>query len=90
MAKYVYERIPNGARTGLINVTGGGLNEMWTYAYDVVSNITSITKPGGVESFGYDALDRLNAYTLPSEAQVTYGYDFDGNRSERNAERCDG
>jgi RHS repeat-associated protein len=31
-------------------------------------------------TYGYDALDRLNAYTLPSQAQVTYGYDYDGNR----------
>ena len=61
-------------------MSGGGLNETWTYGYDAASNLTSIAKPNGTESYGYDALDRLNSYTLPTQAPVTYGYDDVGNR----------
>ena len=39
------------------------------------------TKPGGSRTrYGYDNLDRIDEYTLPGEAQVTYAYDAVGNR----------
>ncbi|MEQ9450860.1 MAG: LamG-like jellyroll fold domain-containing protein [Pseudomonadales bacterium] len=57
-----------------------GLNETWSLTYDAARNLTQIAKPAGNETFGYDALDRLSNYTLPSSAQVTYTYDATGNR----------
>ncbi|XOV85710.1 MAG: LamG-like jellyroll fold domain-containing protein [bacterium] len=77
----LYRRVPNGLQSGLIPVSGTTLPETWTYSYDAVSNITQIAKGGGNEVFGYDSLDRLNTYTLPSSAQVTYTYDAVGNRT---------
>ncbi len=64
----------------LQTVASSGLNESWAYTYDAVSNITQLSKPGGNEAFGYDNLDRLDDYTLPGSAQVTYTYDAVGNR----------
>ena len=77
--RYIRRR-SDSAAGGLIPVTGGSLSESWTYAYDAVSNITGITKPGGAESYGYDDLDRLDTYTLPGSSPVTYSYDAVGNR----------
>jgi RHS repeat-associated protein len=57
---------------------GGGTIAL---AYDAASRITGINETGlPAKSFGYDALDRLTAYTSGATA-LTYGYDANGNRT---------
>ena len=77
---FKFESVGFAQQAGLKPVASSGLSETWTYAYDAVSNVDSLTKPSGLEDFGYDNLDRLDDYTLPGQSQVTYSYDAVGNR----------
>ena len=77
---FKFESLGDARQTGVLAAASSGLNEVWTYNYDAVSNIDDLTKPSGIEDFGYDNLDRLDDYTLPGQSQVTYSYDAVGNR----------
>lgn len=52
-----------------------------SYNYDPIGNVLSRTDAtqGLVETFGYDALNRLTSAQIGSNAAVTYGYDAIGN-----------
>jgi RHS repeat-associated protein len=54
-----------------------------TYEYDINSNLkTRTTARGGLAfHFGYDSHDRLTSERDPSNAQWTYAYDLNGNRT---------
>ena len=69
---FKFESLGQAQQTGVVAAASSGLNEVWTYNYDAVSNIDDLTKPSGTEDFGYDNLDRLDDYTLPGQSQVTY------------------
>lgn len=79
----VFERQLPGSNAPQFLPVSTGLSELWSYQYDAVSNITQISKPSGNELYGYDNLDRLDEYTMPGEAQVTYQYDAVGNRTSQ-------
>jgi YD repeat-containing protein len=59
--------------------SGQGLN--LTYGYDRVSQVTSITdpRPGGSQTFTYDAVNRLKTAGGPW-GSITWTYDTAGNR----------
>jgi len=51
------------------------------YVYNTVGNRTSLTDRRGVQSFGYDGLDRLTSATHPLTFDQTFAYDLVGNRT---------
>ncbi|MCK4660840.1 MAG: RHS repeat protein [Phycisphaerae bacterium] len=60
----------------------------FTYAYDVVGNLTSrIAKAGGaVTLYGYDAENHLVSVDLPDGSVVAYSYDPLGRRIEKDVD----
>jgi len=78
--RFVYRHVPLVPPRGFRRASVGS-NEAWDYTYDANRNITTITKPGGTEDYGYDGLNRLDDYTLPGAAPMVYGYDAVGNRT---------
>ncbi len=53
-----------------------GLNFQNAYAYDAASNRTSLTAPdGGVTTYGYDTLNRLNGLANSWAGSFGFGYD---------------
>jgi RHS repeat-associated protein len=71
----------SGASAGLVRMLG----------YDNAGRITAFThsasgiaKPAFDQSFGYDGLDRLTLITKAAGGFFSYGYDANGNRSNRN------
>jgi RHS repeat-associated protein len=69
----------------LIKVTEdpGGLNYDTSYSYDALSNLQSVTQGAQTRSFDYDSLSRLVRATNPESGRVTYGYDPNGNLTEK-------
>jgi RHS repeat-associated protein len=51
------------------------------YVYNPVGNRTSLTDKGGVQTFGYDSLDRLTSTTHPLTFDQSFSYDPVGNRT---------
>jgi RHS repeat-associated protein len=74
-------------RATTINHTGPGSSAILNlqYTYDKVGNRLSEQGSQGTSSYGYDALDRLNAVTYPNSEQVSYAYDATGNRLALNS-----
>ncbi len=81
-AKTNYKYDDNNRLTQLTNVSAGdGLNEMQTYTYDNIGNITGFTDANGTVSFTYDPRYRLTSADYPGATDdVSYTYDGVGNR----------
>jgi RHS repeat-associated protein len=60
------------------------------YVYNTVGNRTSLTDRRGVQSFGYDPLDRLTSATHPLTLDQTFSYDPVGNRTTNGSLYNDG
>ena len=52
-----------------------------SYSYDANGNVLDITKPDGIHSYGYDALDRIVNDDIPNIDAIGFGYDASGNRT---------
>ena len=52
-----------------------------SYSYDANGNVLNITKPDGIHSYGYDALDRIVNDAQPSIDVIGLNYDANGNRT---------
>jgi YD repeat-containing protein len=84
---------PNGSGRLLSANHGGSMAlQAFAYEYDAVGNIKKITdtlsNPVEVQTFSYDALDRLESATVtggpePYDEIYTYGYDANGNMTSR-------
>jgi len=79
---------PNATTGQTLDQNGHPLGPVTTFAYDLASNLTSVTDPlQNVTSFGYDNLDRLNSVTVPNPSTggatggltTTGSYDLAGN-----------
>jgi RHS repeat-associated protein len=62
-------------------VSGGTQINKADYVYNTVGNRTSLTDRRGVQTFGYDTLDRLTSATHPLALDQTFAYDPVGNRT---------
>ena len=72
------EGASQGTATTTVKTVKNG-NDVWSYTYDAVGNITSISKNGTVlESYEYDALSQLVKVTKGSDV-YTYTYGLGGN-----------
>jgi RHS repeat-associated protein len=56
------------------------VSSTWTFGYDKVGNLLSVTDPLSHETtYGYDSLNRQTSMTDPLGDQTTYGYDAASN-----------
>lgn len=76
-----------GRLTEVRNAKAGATLSASTYAYDQVSNPTSVTTPTDITTYDYDLLDRLKEVCFaascagPSDPFIRYTYDPVGNRA---------
>ncbi|MBE0448732.1 MAG: RHS repeat protein, partial [Actinobacteria bacterium] len=61
----------------------GNPDAILAYTYDANGNITQIQGAGGVQSYTYDALNRLTSWTNEAGATTTYEYDAVGNLTKK-------
>ena len=68
--------------TSVTNLAPGGkiVNSSFTYTYDALGRVTSMTTGGATTSYGYDADGELTSVNAPSQS-IQYAYDPSGNRT---------
>jgi RHS repeat-associated protein len=65
------------------NSSGTTVNSSFTYTYDLLGDVTSVTDAGGnVTTYGYDATGQLTSVALPGGQTITYVYNAAGDRTE--------
>ena len=62
----------------------GTVNSQFTYTYDALGRVATMTTLQGTMTYGYDADSQLTSVTLPGGQAITYGYDAMGNRTTVN------
>ena len=67
---------PNSA--GALGTTAAP-HQKTVYAYDALSNLTSVTQGTQTRSFTYSSLSRLTSADNPESGELDYGYDKNGN-----------
>ena len=78
----VYTYTPTGQIASLVNhAPDGTINSQFTYTYDVLGRVATMTTLEGTTIYGYDADSQLISVTPPSGPSITYGYDAMGNRT---------
>ncbi len=66
--------------TGSVVLNAAGLDDPWSYQYDVFGNLSRATDPlSHYTTYDYDALDRLTRTTLHNGADTALEYDNLGN-----------
>jgi RHS repeat-associated protein len=66
--------------TGSVVLNPAGLDDPWSYQYDVFGNLSRVTDPlSHYTTYDYDALDRLTRTTLHNGADTVLEYDTLGN-----------
>jgi RHS repeat-associated protein len=60
-----------------------GLNYQTSYAYDVLSQLITVTQGVQTRTFVYDSLKRLTSTTNPENGTVSFGYDNNGNLTSK-------
>jgi len=66
--------------TGSVVLNAAGLDDPWSYQYDVFGNLSRATDPlSHYTTYDYDALDRLTRTTLHNGADTVLEYDNLGN-----------
>jgi RHS repeat-associated protein len=65
-------------------------NQDTLYAYDTLSNITTVTQGVQTRSFAYDSLSRLKSATNPESGTISYQYDLKGNLTQKSQPRSIG
>lgn len=58
-------------------------NYLTSYTYDVLDNLVTVSQGVQTRSFVYDSLKRLTSATNPESGTSTYGYDNNGNLTQR-------
>ena len=78
----VYTYTLNGQVATLVNhAPDGTVNSQFTYTYDVLGRVATMTTLDGTTTYGYDADSELTSVTPPGGQAITYGYDAMGNRT---------
>ncbi len=84
---YTHDRDEN--LTSVVNFApDASVNSSFTYTYNALGLVTSMTTTSGTTNYGYDSDERLIAVALPTSETITYQYDAMGNRvvvSDNNA-----
>ena len=76
---YAYDA--DGNVLTLVNFApNASVNSSFTYTYNALDLVTSMTTAGGTTAYGYDADGQLTSVRLPSGELITYEYDPTGNR----------
>ncbi len=58
-----------------------------TYAYDTLSNLTTVNQGVQTRTFSYSSLSRLLSATNPESGTISYGYDPNGNLTNKTDAR---
>ncbi len=64
-----------------------GTDQVTTYAYDGMDNLTDVYQGSQHRQFRYDALGRLTSAYNPESGWTYYGYDYNGNLSSKTDAR---
>ena len=64
------------------NASGTTVNSTFTYTYNVLGEMTSMSDGGNVTSYGYDATGQMTQVTLPGGATMVYVYNAAGDITE--------
>jgi len=62
-------------------------NYLTSYGYDALDNLITVSQGSQTRTFAYDSLQRLTSATNPESGTVTYGYDNNGNLTQRTDAR---
>ncbi|MGB7069750.1 MAG: hypothetical protein WBD22_09670, partial [Pyrinomonadaceae bacterium] len=57
------------------------------YSYDTLNNLTTVTQGAQTRSFVYDSLSRLKSANNPESGTINYGYDNNGNLTQKTDAR---
>ena len=72
--EYTYD--DSGNRITLVDTPDSGGATSWSYGYDYLNRLTSVTSAGSTTLYTYDESDNRMSLTLPSGDQWTYGFDL--------------
>jgi RHS repeat-associated protein len=64
-----------------------GLNYETSYSYDVLGNLTGVAQGAQTRTFTYNSMSRLAKAQNPESGTILYGYDPNGNLTERTDSR---
>lgn len=80
--EYTYD--DSGNRISLIDTPDSGGATTWTYGYDYLNRLTSVTRGSSTTLYVYDESDNRISLTLPSGDEWTYGFDLADQISSRS------
>lgn len=72
--EYTYD--DSGNRITLVDTPDSGPATSWSYGYDYLNRLTSVTRGSSTTLYAYDESDNRMSLTLPSGDQWTYGFDL--------------
>jgi RHS repeat-associated protein len=72
--EYTYD--DSGNRITLVDTPDSGGATSWSYGYDYLNRLTSVTRGSSTTLYAYDESDNRMSLTLPSGDQWVYGYDL--------------
>ena len=77
-----YTYTATGQVQSLVNDSPTGtVNSEFSYTYDDLGRVETMTTLAGITMYGYDAIGQLSSVTPPGGKPITYGYDAMGNRT---------
>lgn len=72
--EYTYD--DSGNRITLVDTPDVGAATSWSYGYDYLNRLTSVTRGSSTTLYAYDESDNRFSLTLPSGDEWTYGFDL--------------
>jgi RHS repeat-associated protein len=78
-SQYTYDK--GGRLTALTDRHGNTTLAAYTWTYDAASRITAATTPDGHSTYNYDKTGQLTAAVHAGQADESYSYDANGNRT---------
>jgi RHS repeat-associated protein len=78
-SQYTYDK--DGRLTALTHVHGSTTLAAYTWNYDAASRVTTATSPDGKSTYSYDKTGQLTAAVHAGQADESYSYDANGNRT---------
>lgn len=72
--EYTYD--DSGNRITLVDTPDVGAATSWSYGYDYLNRLTSVTRGSSTTLYAYDESDNRISLTLPSGDEWTYGFDL--------------
>ncbi|MBX3169377.1 MAG: RHS repeat-associated core domain-containing protein [Candidatus Eremiobacteraeota bacterium] len=74
--RFEYSYDDSGNRISLIDTPDAGGATTWSYGYDYLNRLTSVTRGSSTTLYAYDESDNRMSLTLPNGDVWTYGYDL--------------